>query len=295
MNRTFASLFTGGGGADLGAIAAGMEPVWGVEYNKKIWEVASRNLPNLHCLDVLQTLPCRFPAPDWLHASPPCTNFSPAKSNRAEAALDLAYSAQITEFICALKPDFFSLENVQQYKYAQAFKKISDCLNALGYWWKWEIVNAENFGVPQSRKRLILLATKSEGGYIQSLPAPEKRISWYEAVEEYLPDLKETGLSKKMAELSKGTPPPCLVSATETRRDSARESWQTAFTITASSPPPRVILENGQIKQLNTQAIAALQSFPKDYKWGKSAETNRRIIGNSVPPLMAEKLFQLVH
>jgi site-specific DNA-cytosine methylase len=41
--KTFASLFTGGGGADLGALEAGLRPIWGIEHDPKIVRVAQTN------------------------------------------------------------------------------------------------------------------------------------------------------------------------------------------------------------------------------------------------------------
>jgi DNA (cytosine-5)-methyltransferase 1 len=46
MMPTFASLFSGGGGADIGALQAGYTPLWAVEYDATIAEWYTRNLPD---------------------------------------------------------------------------------------------------------------------------------------------------------------------------------------------------------------------------------------------------------
>jgi len=48
---TFASLFTGGGGADIGAMQAGLCPVWGVEMDSRIAEHARANALHVICED----------------------------------------------------------------------------------------------------------------------------------------------------------------------------------------------------------------------------------------------------
>lgn len=71
---TYASLFTGGGLADWGARAAGLKPVWGVEYDPAIAAVAQQNddTGTVYAADVRAVDYAALPRVDVLHASPPC-------------------------------------------------------------------------------------------------------------------------------------------------------------------------------------------------------------------------------
>lgn len=84
---TIGTLFSGGGGADIGANMAGFAPVFAVEYDPGVAEVYRQNLgDHIRVGDILGMDPRDFPCPSLLHASPPCPNFSAAASPGDEPA-----------------------------------------------------------------------------------------------------------------------------------------------------------------------------------------------------------------
>lgn len=189
--KTFASLFTGFGGTDIGAKAAGLTPAWGIEYRADIAGVANANLGgHVQVADVLKCDPRRFDRVDVLHASPPCPNFSVAKKDRGETEHDLAMARKVAEFVTVLLPDVFTLENVIAYRDSQSWKLIETVLWATGYWLQVEHVNAADFGVPQTRRRMIVRAVR--GGWVPYLPPPVPWVGWYAAIEDILDTLPES-------------------------------------------------------------------------------------------------------
>lgn len=189
--KTFASLFTGGGGADIGAKAAGLELAWGVELMPEIAEVANANLGrHVKVANILDCTPSDFDRVDVLHASPPCPNFSVAKANGAETALDTALAAKVAEFVTVLRPEVFTLENVMEYRKSRSWAAIEDALYSAGYWLNIEIVNFADFGVPQTRRRMIVRAIR--GGWVPHLPQPVPWVGWYAAIEDILHTLPES-------------------------------------------------------------------------------------------------------
>jgi site-specific DNA-cytosine methylase len=56
----------------------------------------------------------------------------------------------------------------------------------------------------------------------------------------------------------------------------------------------KALLENAKIKALDIACLARLQSFPDDYKWSGKKSVDGKAIGNSVPPLMAQKIVGAV-
>ena len=191
--KTFASLFTGGGLADIGALDAGYELLWGVELDADIAEVANQNLSHrdrVHAASVIDFDWSSVERPDHLHMSPPCQVFSVAKTTGKKANPNDDIADACIEAIKALQPSSVTLENVEGYRKAKGFQKIVDTLWGLGYWVNVDVLNSADFGVPQTRRRLILRAV--HGGFPAPLPPQEKWRGWYEAIEDLIPELPET-------------------------------------------------------------------------------------------------------
>jgi len=250
--KTFASLFTGFGLADIGAMQAGLEPVWGVEIDPAIAEVAKSNLNHdIRVQSVLDCNPYYFEKPDVLWVSPPCTNFSIAKTNGKETELDRQLAIKIVDFLKVLKPQTFILENVEAYKRSAALEFIEGALYGLGYWIDRQVLNSADFGVPQTRKRMILRAVL--GGMPQPLPAPTKWVGWYDAIEDLIPALPESQfadwqLKRMPADLIQS----CLVDVGNTIRDcTVRGINEPSITVTAEkmrrpASTPRAFIVDGK-------------------------------------------------
>ena len=140
------TLFSGGGGFCLGMVAAGVDHAWGVEYDDKIAQVARNNGLNTITADILQCDPSTFEPVDFLHASPPCPNFSNAKANAEETENDRALAAKVCQFITKLLPNIFTLENVYQYRNSQSWETIARTLLTHGYKVNYWHVNFANYG-----------------------------------------------------------------------------------------------------------------------------------------------------
>lgn len=191
MPSSYGDLFSGFGGATIGAMAAGYTPLWGVELRGDVAEVANANLGgHIRVLDILDANPRRFERVDHLHASPPCPNFSVAKAGAVETVLDIALARKVAEFVTVLQPETFTLENVYGYRHSRSWAIIEDTLHEVGYWVNVEYVNAANMGVPQTRKRMIVRAVR--GGFVPYLPEPVEWIGWYAAIEDLLDTLPES-------------------------------------------------------------------------------------------------------
>lgn len=64
------------------------------------------------------------------------------------------------DLVKEIKPDIISMENVPQLVKKEVFGDFVNGLEAQGYHVSWQIVNCADYGVPQSRSRLVLLASK---------------------------------------------------------------------------------------------------------------------------------------
>lgn len=189
--RTYGDLFSGFGGSSIGAMQAGLTPIWAIEKSSAVADVARANLgDHVIVADVLDVDPSNLPRPDVLHASPPCPSFSIANSKAAEQQADIDMALATACFICKLQPRVFTLENVPPYRHAVLFGIVVGALAEMGYFYDWDILNAADFGVPQTRRRLFLRAV--HGALLPPLPPPEPWIGWLEAIEDLLPTLPES-------------------------------------------------------------------------------------------------------
>jgi DNA (cytosine-5)-methyltransferase 1 len=301
--KTFTALFAGGGGADLGAIAAGLEPCESVEYDPAIAEVHKANINGkMHVANILDCDPYRFEKPDILHASPVCKQFSTANANKGEAQLDIDCARKVAEFIQVLQPKHFTLENVEAYRKSKSFHLIVEMLHKLGYFCNWQVLNAADFGVPQSRRRLILIAVKD--GFIPSLPPKEKHIGWYEAIADKVHDLPDSQLAewqwKRIPKMFNSINA-ILIENTGARSDrelQTRAADEPCWTLRAMGQDGHYhranAVLNTRIVALDIACLARLQSFPDNYQWSGKKSLDGKIIGNSVPPLMYQKILQSI-
>lgn len=199
---TSASLFTGGGIFETGAMMAGFKPVWGVEIRPDIAAVAEQNVPGLKVIvsDVAAVDYSALPKVDHLHASPSCKNASQA-SNGEEAPEDLSSARAVCRALEEVKPACFTLENVWQYRNFESFKLIVRKLRELGFFVDWWHLNSANYGVPQTRQRLILIARKDRQ---PRKPQPTHSdtpdawgvylpwVGWYEAIADLVDTLPDS-------------------------------------------------------------------------------------------------------
>lgn len=289
-----ATLFSGGGGVELGMQIAGIDPVWGIELEDKIAQVARNNGFHVTTGDVTQEDPANYPEIDVLHASPPCTRASVANVNKGETELDAQLAQATLHFVEVLRPQFFTLENVRGYTKFACFENIVNTLQGLGYGVSYRIYNAADFGVPQYRYRLFLLAVKNDYFMLPDFHYPH--VSWWSMAQELLTEKTElTGWQKeRLSGILDGT------YILESQKGSlngvnAKPQNKPCFTISSSIKKrnPVIYTHNG-IYRATPEIIKRIQSFPDNYQLPASRQLAYHILGNSVPPLMYGRIMQTV-
>jgi len=236
--------FSGGGGVDWGLRNAGLEPVWAVEYDADIAAVYERNFGHSPIIADVRTVdPAELPPVDWFHASPVCTRASVANTDGEESEDDIQTAAAVSRALTALEPAFFTLENVVQYRKFKAFGNICKTLDKLGYFWTADNVNSADFGVPQTRRRLIVRASR---GLLPPLPLPERWIGWYEAIEDLIPTLPESKLAPwQLARLPEEIKANILLGSQNTKQEFGKGyklGDEPSMTITADQSPRALLL-----------------------------------------------------
>jgi DNA (cytosine-5)-methyltransferase 1 len=191
-------LFSGVGGLSLGFTQAGFEVVFANEYDKNIAQAYQKNHPkaqvdsrDIRNIDFDTTFKEYKNKIAVVIGGPPCQGFS-QKGKRIGVDDDRNFMFQ--QFVNAIKvisPKYFILENVPNILSAENgyFKEaIIESFEKIGYEINAKILKAENFGVPQTRRRAIFLGKKN--GLDFELPdGNNKRTTLLEAISD-LPVLK---------------------------------------------------------------------------------------------------------
>lgn len=185
-------LFAGCGGLSLGLYQAGWQGLFAIEKNAFAFETLKYNLiDNKHHFNwpewlpqtehdinqVLRKYPKQLKAlrgkVDLVAGGPPCQGFSMA-GKRVEEDVRNQLVFSYIKFIELVQPKMILFENVKGFTYA--FEKNKSCgsepyshkvirgLEALGYNVKPHVIDFSNYGVPQRRKRFILVGIQKEIG-----------------------------------------------------------------------------------------------------------------------------------
>ena len=150
-------LFAGMGGASLGLEAAGFDVV-GIEFDGQ-----AADLHDIVCdgpvirADVSRINPLSQPVPDLLWMSPPCQPFSQAGLRQGMLDPRAHLIFEVPRWVSYLRPRYVICEQVKQaLHWWEAFAAEFE---GLGYHTWTGVLNAEQFGVPQTRQRAVLLAS----------------------------------------------------------------------------------------------------------------------------------------
>lgn len=199
--RLAADLFSGGGGLSLGLTNAGWTVAASVDHNKFALQTHRANFPGL-ALDVdlgdrkkraalIRML--KLADIDLIAGGPPCQPFSRAGRSKIRSLVDAGVREEFDErkelwqayvdVVLKVKPRAVLMENVPDMALGDDFhvvRRIVDMLERAGYRTNLRLVDAWQYGVPQHRKRLILLARLDSAAF--PWPEPVKPVTVHEAI-----------------------------------------------------------------------------------------------------------------
>lgn len=153
-------LFAGAGGWDVGARTLGLDPV-GLEMDR--WACATRavvGLPTIRC-DVTQ-LPLEpfIGKVEGLIASPPCPDFSLAGKGAGIEGATGRLMWEVPRWVKTLEPTWVACEQVPPA--LEWWERFAIEFQGLGYKTWTGVLNAADVGVPQTRQRAFLLASRGK-------------------------------------------------------------------------------------------------------------------------------------
>ena len=169
---TAIDLFSGAGGTSQGLVQAGYRLVGAVEIDSDAAATYRLNHPGVRLFvdDIRNVSPQRIRAatgldgtPDLLTACPPCQGFSTLGTrSRDDPINDLV--VEVGDFILGLRPTIFAVENVPGLSGDWRLELLKRRVRAVGYKVREYRIDAAQFGVPQRRRRLIVLGAHGPSG-----------------------------------------------------------------------------------------------------------------------------------
>lgn len=173
-------LFAGVGGLSLGFENCGFDVVLANEYDESIAAAYKANhkgtrmiVGDITSLDLEKTFGPYKGQIDVVIGGPPCQGFSQKgqrKTIHDERNFLFKYYVRVVELV---KPQYFVMENVPNLLTAEKGyfrKEIEELFNSMGYQLKMGILNASDYGVPQNRRRAVIIGKR--GGAAPGLPKP---------------------------------------------------------------------------------------------------------------------------
>lgn len=295
---TSIEICAGAGGQALGLAMAGFSHIALVEYEKDYCDTLKRNRPewNVICGDVREFSGGKYKGKvDLLAGGVPCPPFSVAgKQLGSEDERDLFPEA--IRLIGEIQPRAVMLENVRGLLdpvFLDYRTSILNQITELGYKVQIKLLNANDYGVPQLRPRVIIVGIRNdEKGEFHY---PEEHPETAKSVGETLLDLMKANGWKKADRWAKSanTIAPTIVGGSKKHGGPdlgparARKAWATlgvnGLGVANEAPEP----DFEGMPKLTPRMIARIQGFPDTWDFGKKKTAACRMIGNAFPPPVA--------
>lgn len=333
MKYKVVSLFSGGGGLDIGFKNAGYDIVWANDINQDAVNSYKKNVgEEIICADLYEIEERLIPRCDVVIGGPPCQSFSLAGNRHSDDKRGQLVWRYI-DIIKELQPKAFMFENVTgllSAKNNEGEKILPLLLRAfsdIGYSISYQVVNAADYGVPQLRKRIIIVGLKDFMSHFNFPPTTHNEDGSngkqkYVSVKETLGDLPSPSddcsitehIWPTMSELDKyickHVKPggnymdiPDEVNSVRIRRLKKDGGHTTcygrmhpdkpSYTINTYFNRPNVgcNIHYEQDRLMTVREAMRLQTFPDNYVLAsRSKQGKHLIIGNAVPPKLAEVL-----
>ena len=338
------ALFSGCGGLSLGFASEGFNFVGHIEIEQSANKIYSDNFPESQLLgtdisdisdDDIHKWISEYGNIDILVGGPPCQGFSLAGKRDPKDIRNQLYKYYV-HIVSVLQPKVFVMENVRLLTSMKNTdgRLFIDCIlesfSKTGYHVIWQETNACDYGVPQSRERIILIGIRNDikkefifpiGTYTNEnqtniLFSPKKRLTFRDATSDLQP-LESGEISsdplhwsivhpKHVITWLKNVPEGC--SAHENKDPAMRppSGFNTTYKRIKWDEPCSTISTNFSMisgcrnvhpvstRSLTIREAARVQSFPDEFvfsgKWGDI----RKAIGNAVPPILAAAIAKSI-
>lgn len=295
-------LFSGAGGFSTGAAMAGCNVVWAANHWPAAVQVHANNHPDtMHvCQDLQQADWTQVPAHDLLLASPACQGHSLARGKERphhDAQRSTAW-AVVSAAECH-RPAAVIVENVPEYTRWVLFPAWCAAMHALGYALAPMVLDAADHGVPQHRRRLFIVGTRSKHPIELTLPQREHEPA--------------AGVIDFAAGKWSPIHRPGRSLATLQRIENGRRRFGQRFVApyygsgsgetgrsldrplgTVTTRDRWAVIDGDRMRMLSAGEARAAMGFPADYRLPALHKTAMHLLGNAVCPPVARDVINAI-
>ena len=288
----------GAGGQALGLEQAGFRHSALVEIEPDYAATLRLNRPNwdVRCADMNGFDGRPFSGIDMFAGGLPCPPFSMAGKQLGERDERNLFPAAI-RLIDEMRPKAIMIENVRGFLSAvfEDYRNgLKSQLEKLGYKTDWRLLNASDFGVPQLRPRVVIVALRKE--YVDAFDWPTALPHNPPTVGETLADLMGENGWRGAKAWAKGANDiaPTIVGGSKKHGGPdlgptrARAAWATlgveGKSLFNEAPGPDFV----GTPRLTVRMVARLQGFPDNWQFHGGKTTSYRQVGNAFPPPVAK-------
>jgi len=302
--KTCIEICAGAGGQAIGLELAGFEPLALVEIDGWACETLRLNRPNWNVIkrDLREFVGIPFKGVDLLAGGVPCPPFSVAgKQLGSDDDRDLFPEA--LRLVSEILPEAIMLENVRGFldkRFKDYRETLKYRLSEMGYETEWRLLNASDFGVPQLRPRVVIVALRREIGPYFSWPQPVNDANL--TVGEVLYDLMASHNWKGARKWrnSANSIAPTIVGGSKKHGGPdlgptrAKEAWASLGVdgMGIANEPPSTDFVG--MPRLTVPMVARLQGFPSDWRFAGRKTPAYRQVGNAFPPPVASSVAKQI-
>ena len=293
-------LFAGAGGFSTGAVMAGCSVVWAANHWPAAVAVHSSNHPDTAhaCQDLHQADWTQVPAHDILLASPACQGHSRARGKERphhDAQRSTAWAVvSAAEYH---RPAFAVIENVPEYAQWTLFPAWCSAMHALGYALAPHIIDAADHGVPQHRRRLFIVASRSKHPLELRLPKREHvgaasiidfSTGNWSLIDK--PGRSEATLARIAA--GRADHGDRFMTAYYGNERGGRSLSRPIGTITTRDR--WAVIDGDRMRMLNVAECRSAMGFPDDYQLPERQKDAMMMLGNAVVPIVARDIINAI-
>ena len=302
MKMKILSLFSGAGGLDLGLIQAGNTVVWANDIDANAVETYKRNIGSHIVLGDIKDIDIKeLPKAEVVVGGFPCQGFSQANRFRMLDDERNALYKFFYEVIHEMQPKFFIAENVKgilSLGKGEAIKQIISDFEKAGYYTDLHLVNMADYGVPETRQRVIIIGQRQDLGErrLFNFPSPTHEKGGKGGL------AKWKSISEAISRFPDPDKPNNVLNHEYSKYKVEYRDY-TAHRQTDPDKPSPTILARGNgggglcaiphynvKRRLTVRESAAVQTFPDDFEFCGVRGSCYRQIGNAVPVLFAKRL-----
>lgn len=293
-------LFAGAGGFTTGATMAGVNIVWAANHWRAAVDVHAANHPKaVHaCQDLQQTDWHTVPEHDILLASPACQGHSRArgKDRPHHDAMRSTAWAVVGAAECH-RPAVLVVENVPEFAAWALYPAWCAAMHALGYALNPMILDAADHGVPQHRRRLIIVGTRSRHPVELRLPLRE-HVGSAQIID------FEAG---RWSVIHKAGRAPATLARIDAGRAAHGARFITAYygsetggrsldrpVGTITTRDRWAVIDGDRMRMLSVAECKAAMGFPTNYLLPERAKDAMHMLGNAVCPPVARDVIDAI-